>query len=94
MTSAWASTRSAIGTRIWSYLARMTLRSRTFFEPLASRTRSSLGRLKAMVCTPARLSPEVKTGSTTRIGLSLPRFRFLCSSGIGRFCSSQGSRSL
>src|SRR3712207_7967799 len=45
----WAITRSAMGIRILSYLARMVLRSSTFFEPLASRTRSSFGRLKARV---------------------------------------------
>ena len=46
-----------MGIRILSYFAFIVLRSRTFFEPLASRTRSSLGRLKAAVCTPAWASP-------------------------------------
>jgi len=66
-----------MGTRMASYLARIMFFSSTFFDPLASRTRSSLGRLKARVWTPARASPAVSTSSTTRIGESVPRCRFL-----------------
>jgi hypothetical protein len=83
-----------MGTRMPSYLARMTFFSSTFLEPLASRTRSSLGRLKAMVWTPARASPAANSSSTTRIGDSEPRSRFLCSSGIGRLRSRKGSCAL
>ena len=40
-----------------SYFAPRTFDRMTFFAPFASRTRSSLGRLKAIVWTPGTLSP-------------------------------------
>ena len=42
-----------------------------------------------MVCTLSRASPLVKTRSTTRIGLSPPRFPW-APSGMGRFFSMSG----
>ncbi len=47
-----------------------------------------------MVWTPARVSPALKTSSTTRIGDSLPRCGFLSASGIGSWLSSHGSSCL
>jgi len=74
--------------RILSNFAREKFLSITFLLPFASRTASSFGRLKAIVCTPAFVSPPVNTTSTTLTGDSLPRFGFLCSAGMGRLISS------
>ena len=71
------STRSAIGFRMRSYLAPSTLARMTFLAPLASRTFSSLGRLKAIVWTPGTLSPPPWTWSATAIGDSNPRCEIL-----------------
>ncbi len=47
----------AMGTRISLNFASLTFLSITFFDPFASRTFSSLGRLNASVCMPALASP-------------------------------------
>ena len=70
--------------------ASMTFFNSTFLDPLASRTFSSFGRLKADVCTPRRASPAVNASWTTRIGDSNFRLKFFCASGIGRLRSMSG----
>ena len=58
-TSAGTRVLSAIGRPLCRNLASITFFRRTFFEPFASRTLSSLGRLNAEVWTPRRASPAV-----------------------------------
>ena len=55
----------AMGSRICLNLASATFLSSTSLKPFFLRTTSSLGRLKARVCTPALVSPAVKSSSTT-----------------------------
>ena len=86
-----------MGIRTLLNLASVTFFSITFLEPFLVRTRSSLGRLKAAVCTPARVSPAVKSSITTLIGEAAPRLvKYFLGSGrlrstwvlyLASFCS-------
>ncbi len=92
---------------IWN-LASWLFFSITRFEPFSVITRSSLGRLKAAVCTPRLASPDENTVLTTRIGASAPSFGLRNFGSIGRlfsiswssdpkrasFCVSASSRSV
>ena len=73
----WSSAGKAtleMGTSTFSNLASWMFFSITRFEPFSLMTRSSLGRLKAAVCTPRLPSPAEKTTLTTRMGASAPSF--------------------
>src|SRR3990172_9868317 len=76
-----------MGIQHFSNLARAMFFNITFFDPFASRTRSSLGKLNAVVWIPDLVSPAANTSLTTLIGDDKPRLKFLYSSGIGRLPS-------
>ena len=86
----------AMGTSTFSNLASWTFLSITRLLPFSFTTRSSLGRLKAAVCTPRLASPEVKTMSMTRMGASAPSFGLRSAGSMGRWfsmsCSSAPKR--
>ena len=74
MRSAAARATCAMGSSTLSNFASCTFFSITRLVPFSFTTRSSLGRLKAAVCTPRLASPAVKTTLTTRMGASAPSF--------------------
>ena len=72
------------GTSTFSNFASCVFLSITRLEPFSWTTRSSLGRLKAAVCTPRLPSPEEKMTLTTRIGASAPSLGLRYRGSIGR----------
>ena len=85
---------AAIGIRTFANFASWTFFSMTRLEPFSFTTRSSLGRLKAAVCTPRLASPAVKTMSMTRMGARAPRCGLRSEGSMGRWSSRSWSWAL
>ena len=86
--SAGGSATLAIGSSTVRNFASCTFFSITRLLPFSRITRSSLGRLKAAVCTPRLPSPAVNTTLTTRIGASSPSLALRYFGSIGSAFSS------
>ena len=82
-----ASATFEIGTSTLSNFACWLFFSITRLLPFSRITRSSLGRLKAAVCTPRLPSPAENTVLTTAIGARAPSFGLRYFGSIGRLFS-------